>query len=257
MIAQDIDGHRMHALRRCTRGLFQLLENQGPLLEQLRLLLIRFVYLRVNAPAKMIVLLSVLALHILQLLQSEKRINNLHAGIVNVILDFRSKSCAPEHSIDNVAQNGIPQMPDMHRLVRVHIRMLDNDFLLLLGERIETAYQFFQRRQQKRRFEEKIHETRSRNDNLLERHFVPQFRRQFLGKLHRVLIPLLGDDESEVRGKIAVLLGSRHFNPDGCFERSEHAAAGFGHVCGNNLDDIEHHDPSIEVLGCSFNGRAR
>src|SRR3989344_586093 len=88
--------------------------------------LIGGVDLGIPIPAKMIELLT-LSRHITELLERYKGICDLRPGIIDVILHLRPVPDPLQHIIDDVTEYSIPKMTDMYGLVRIDIRVLEND----------------------------------------------------------------------------------------------------------------------------------
>ena len=60
--------------------------------------------------------------------KSHHHVGNLHAGIVDVVLNVHFPARKAQQADECIAENGIPQVPDMRRLVGINARMLDQHF---------------------------------------------------------------------------------------------------------------------------------
>ena len=70
---------------------------------------------------------------VLQLAEADGDVGDLHAGIVDVVLDLDLASEEPQQPAERVAERRVAQVPDVRGLVRVDGRVLDDR--LALGRR--------------------------------------------------------------------------------------------------------------------------
>ena len=105
---------------------------------QTRRLLVLVVILknaRVEVPAVVIeaqrrVLNQPLDVRVAFLFQMDKahhHIGNLHAGVVNVVLDLHALAAETQQPHEGVAKDGVPQVADVRGLVGIDTRMLDEN----------------------------------------------------------------------------------------------------------------------------------
>ncbi len=65
---------------------------------------------------------------LLDMQKSNHHVGDLHARVVDVILDVHFPARKTQQPDERITKNGIPQMPDMRRLVGIDARMLDQHF---------------------------------------------------------------------------------------------------------------------------------
>ena len=61
-----------------------------------------------------------------ELLESDDDVRHLHAGVVDVVLRLHRQALEAEQADQRVAQRGVPQVPDVRRLVGVDGCVLDD-----------------------------------------------------------------------------------------------------------------------------------
>ncbi len=83
----------------------------------------------------------------LQKVEADNDIRNLDAGIVDVILHFDPALLVPQHAYESVPEHGISQVPNMRCLVRVDVRVLNDDFVASSGSRRASFGAVRERRQ--------------------------------------------------------------------------------------------------------------
>ena len=64
--------------------------------------------------------------HVPQESKRRHHVRNLHAGVVDVVLDFDAPPERPQHAHEGVSEHGVAQVADMCGLVRVDVRVLDD-----------------------------------------------------------------------------------------------------------------------------------
>ena len=62
----------------------------------------------------------------LELPEPDDDVGDLHAGVVDVVLDFDLASLEAQQPAEGVAEGGVAQVPDVRRLVRIDRRVLDD-----------------------------------------------------------------------------------------------------------------------------------
>ena len=75
----------------------------------------------------------------LERLKADDDIGDLHAGVVDVVLDLDRASLKAQQPDQRVAERGVAQVADVRRLVRVDRRVLDDDFARLRRAAGETS----------------------------------------------------------------------------------------------------------------------
>ena len=63
---------------------------------------------------------------VLQLAEADRDVGDLHAGVVDVVLDLDLASEEPQQAAEGVAERGVAQVPDVRRLVRIDRGVLDD-----------------------------------------------------------------------------------------------------------------------------------
>src|SRR5205809_574628 len=71
-------------------------------------------------------LLNIVESHRLHVFETDDDIGDLDPRIINVIFDFDLFAQAFEQPDNRITQNGIPQMTNMSRLVRIYAGVFDN-----------------------------------------------------------------------------------------------------------------------------------
>ncbi len=66
-----------------------------------------------------------------ELHQAEDDVHDLHAGIVEVVLDFDGLALEAQAADQGVAQAGVAEMADMGGLIGIDVGVLDDDFSLV------------------------------------------------------------------------------------------------------------------------------
>ncbi len=59
--------------------------------------------------------------------EANHHIGHLHAGIVDVVLNIHFPASKPQQPDKRVAENRVPQVPDVRRLVGIDARVLDQN----------------------------------------------------------------------------------------------------------------------------------
>src|SRR5580658_4492462 len=60
--------------------------------------------------------------------EAEDHVGNLHAGVVDIILDFDEAAGVTQKSRESVAQHGVTDVADVRRFVRIDAGVLDDGF---------------------------------------------------------------------------------------------------------------------------------
>ena len=63
---------------------------------------------------------------LLELAEADDDVGDLHAGVVDVVLDLDRPSLEAEQPAEGVAERGVAQVADVRRLVRIDRRVLDD-----------------------------------------------------------------------------------------------------------------------------------
>ena len=76
-------------------------------------------------------------------MESDDDIGHLHARVVDIVLNFDRLPADAQHANEGVAQHGITQVPDVGGLIRIDIRVLDDDLFAARSarDRIPAAKQ--------------------------------------------------------------------------------------------------------------------
>ena len=63
-------------------------------------------------------------------MEADDDVGHLHAGVVDVVLNFDALAAGAKHAHEGVAERGIAQVPDVRCLVGIDVGVLDDDFLI-------------------------------------------------------------------------------------------------------------------------------
>ena len=58
--------------------------------------------------------------------EADHHVRHLHAGVVDIVLHFDGVAESAQHPHEGVAQNGIPQVADVGRLIRIDVGVFDD-----------------------------------------------------------------------------------------------------------------------------------
>src|SRR4051812_46172124 len=64
---------------------------------------------------------------VFQVVEADDDIGHLNAGVVDVVLHLDLGAHRPEHADERVAEDGVPKVADVGRLVRIDVGVLDDD----------------------------------------------------------------------------------------------------------------------------------
>ena len=143
------DSHRHHLshARRVVIAFFDLLQRlRAPVV----LRIVRFIERcdpRINIPAVIVELLCGIrdhAAHIVECLsfdmdQPDDHIRHLHAGVIDVVLNFDIPPAGVEDSNEGIADGRVSQMADMRSFVRIDIRVFDDNLSVIAWIPAQTA----------------------------------------------------------------------------------------------------------------------
>ena len=60
-------------------------------------------------------------------METRHHVGHLHAGVVDVILNFHRPAAGAQHAHEGVAQHGVAQMADVRGFVGIDVGVLDDD----------------------------------------------------------------------------------------------------------------------------------
>ena len=131
-------------------------------------------------------------------------VGHLHAGVIDIVLDLNLTPCKPKDSDEGVSDHGVSQMADMSCLVRVDVRVLDDNLAVRLRKPLESARPELVHRasERPRPVEEEVDVARPGDlDSLNPIDLKPG--RELFGNRPRSFLQLLGKSETQGRRQFA------------------------------------------------------
>ncbi len=146
--------------------------------------------------------------------EGDDHVRDLHAGIVNVVLNLHAVAGVPQDTRHGVAEDGVAHMADMRGFVGIDAGVFDDDFARpLRGRRCLSRRGFPQRFPPERgAIEERVQVAGSGNFHSRDTFDGADFGGDFLSNLPRRTLELLGKLETHGRSNFAHLQTRRARN---------------------------------------------
>ena len=184
---------------------------------------------------------------LLELAEADDDVGDLDAGVVDVVLDLDRPPLEAQQPPEGVAGRGIPQVPDVGRLVRIDRRVLDDG---LLVRTLSRASAFRRKTQPRLRpvrpIEEEIQVAVRRGFDARDPFERPEGAGQLLGDGAGRLAQPAGEGERDRDGDVAERAARRRFERHfgDCRivgGQAVETADGLGHAGANELMDGQNH----------------
>jgi hypothetical protein len=156
--------------------------------------------------------------HAFEVFESDDHVRHLHARVVDVVVHLDALAVGPEDADEGVADDGVAQVPDVRRLIRVDARVLDHPLGRVRGRGLPDCGR--EPCQQARAVVEEVEVAGARDLDAPDRLVRFEHLLQLLGDGARVallagrLLDALGQLEGDGEGEVAQLGARRHLGRD-------------------------------------------